>query len=140
MKTLLAVVLSSVVSTSVFANESTESWICRDTLSAADNSFALVLSQDESGKISKAELSHSKFTGTSIVSTMNFCTTQPIPAGTADFQTQVQCHDGAWTNSSKVELQLGGILPTIGSAQLFQFGPVDYVETKQFNCRAIFDN
>jgi hypothetical protein len=136
MKTVLASILVSASSFVTLANASTNNaWTCRDTIGAMDNSFNLHIVQNENETVSLVELEHISFIGGKIVSKMNVCTTTFPAPGVADGSVDVSCHDGLWSQSKKVEISLGGFLPTIGTAQLFENGPENYELTQEFTCR-----
>ena len=110
------------------------SWTCSDTTLANDNSYALELFEATATSATKIEVFHSGFIGTRKVATLNFCTIQAPPAGTADGATTVDCHNGAWSGSQRAVVSLGGFIPYSGSALFLAGNPGAEEEVTNLSC------
>lgn len=104
-----------------------------------DNNFSMNVFSGSERQVEKVDVVHAGFFGAVKVATLSICETHEPDSGIADGATTVVCHDGLWKDSRRAVFSLGGFLPTVGQATLFEGGPVNEMPVAEFNCKRVLD-
>jgi hypothetical protein len=108
----------------------------KDVSPVNDNNYSVELFQGAQGELEKAVLFHSGYLGSRKIADLKICKILPSQAGN-DLPTKIECHDGAWRDSYRVEFGLGGFLPTIGAAVVFDNGPTSEARLAELSCKKV---
>jgi hypothetical protein len=117
--------------------EFVKQWECKDISESFDNNYTLELLKNSETESYKAQVVHIGFAGLKLTTQLPLCTVAPRPEAVSDAQTEITCHDGAWKDSFQAEFQLGGFIPTIGSAKFVGGKPESENLIANFSCKAV---
>lgn len=107
--------------------------LCKSTENFADYGFTVKVLSGSDGAIEML-ISNQSIIGPTPFKSLSHCKVTPPPEGTADGATLYSCHDGGSSNTTKVNLFLGGFIPTIGAGTVLKDGPKSFVEVSKLSC------